>query len=352
MGLLLKYFRKNLFQVIFHVTFRCNAKCGFCFNWRDINTGVKPELSIEEIEKISKSMPSFPWLMISGGEPVLRADLADIIIIFYKNNKIRHVTLPTNGIASGALLKVCSEVLAKCRKLSLTVSFSLDGLGADHDEMRNVKGCYDFVMKSFSEIKPLRKDKRLNVKFHTVVTSGNYTKLGGIIDLVKSMKPDMHTIEFVRGDLKDKNICLPPQGEIPAIIKQIKDNYEYYGGYSNLKSHLSPLNKLSKIIQREYLDLCQEIFCKKEQVMPCLAHKLSLVIYPYGDVSFCEPLKQFGNIKDYGCDYRLLIKSEPAKKQAGLIKRKQCYCYHPCFQYLNIVFSRKRMAGAVLKNVF
>lgn len=347
-----KYLKKDLFQVIFHVTFRCNAQCVFCFNWKDINTNLKEELSLEEIEKISASMPGFPWLMLSGGEPILRKDLAEIIQIFYKNNKIKHVTLPTNGLLPDVLVKVCEDIIAKCPKLTLTVSLSLDAIGEAHDRMRNVKGCYEKVIESFKAIQPLRENKRLNVKFHTVITNETYKEIDSVINKVRQLKPDMHTIEFVRGELRDENIHLPPAEEIPEIAKKIKENYAHYGGYSNLKGHFSMLQKVSGMIQNDYLDLCQEIFSQKKQVIPCLAHRLSLTIYPYGDVSFCEPLKQFGNIRNYNLSYKELLKSEEAKKQAEIIKTKKCSCYHPCYQYLNIVFNKKRMIKNAVKNVF
>ena len=44
------------FHLILHNTFICNAKCGHCFNWKNLNKH-KPseELSLEQFEKIAKS---------------------------------------------------------------------------------------------------------------------------------------------------------------------------------------------------------------------------------------------------------------------------------------------------------
>ncbi len=97
---IIKYLKKDFFQLIFHVTFRCNARCRFCFNWREINQNKDKELSLEEIQKISENLPRFPWLLLSGGEPFLRSDLVDLIETFHRNNKVAHVTIPTNGISS------------------------------------------------------------------------------------------------------------------------------------------------------------------------------------------------------------------------------------------------------------
>ena len=342
----------GLFQLTYHVTFRCNARCQFCFNLDKLCGGAENELYFEEIEKISKGMPRFPWLLISGGEPFLRHDLAEIIEIFYRNNKVRHVTIPTNGILSDKIYEGVKNILNNCGRLTVTLSFSLDEIGDSHSLLRNVPGCYEKMLKSYEIIKPLRENKRLNVKFHTVVSNFNYRNLDGIIKEVKRLGPDMHTIDFIRGDVKDAAFGLPEGEDLKKIIEIIKKNYKYYSGYSNLKSH-SPLMKVfSGAVQIAYLDLFQKILNRKRQVVRCSAFKRHLVLYPYGDVSFCEPLKPFANIRDYDYSYSGLLGSDKGREQAEFIKSKKCYCYHPCNQYVNILFSPLYMCKGVLQYVF
>lgn len=354
-----KYFKRDLFQVIYHVTFKCNSRCTFCFNWKDLNQNKEKELSLEEINKISLSMPNFEWLLLSGGEPSLRMDLVEIVGIFYKNNKIKHLTFPSNGLLPERTFEIVKKLLDNYRNLTINLSFSLDSLGVAHDELRGVKGCYEKVMESYRLLQPLRKNKNLNLKFNSVVGNMNYTGLENLIKKIKELKPDMHSIDFIRGDsamtfknLKSDELGLPPMDKIEGIIKLIKDNYEYYGGYSNVQKHFAPMKIVSRIIQRENLSLFKKIIEKKRQVIPCLAHKTSLVLYPYGDVSFCEPLKSFANIRDFNYDYKKIIKSEAANAQKNIIECKKCACYHPCFQYLNILFNPKTMVKGFLKDVF
>ena len=348
-----QYIRKDFFQLIYHVTFRCNARCNFCFNWKDLNKNKKNELSLDEINKISHSMPNFPWLLLSGGEPLLRDDLEGIIGIFYVNNKIKHLTLPTNGLLPERIFNFTNNILKKYKNLTITISFSLDALNKEHDKMRGIDGCYKKVIESYNSMISLRKNNpNLNLKFNTVISNVNYKSLKKLINKVRMLKPDMHTIDFIRGNLKDKNIKLPPPEEIENIIKIIKNNYDYYKGYSNIKKHSWIMPKISILLQKSYLDVFKEIIDNEKQVIPCFAYKTSLVLYPYGDSSFCEPLKGFANFRDYNYDYEKLIKSKQAKKQIELIKNNGCYCYHPCCQYLNILFSPKKIVKEVIRNVF
>ncbi|TSD02434.1 MAG: radical SAM protein [Parcubacteria group bacterium Athens0714_24] len=357
--MLFKYLKKDLFQLIFHVTFSCNSKCRFCFNWKELNQNKERELSLEEINKISRSLPNFDWFLLSGGEPSLRNDLAEIVGIFYKNNKIKHLTWPTNGLLPQKTFEIAQKLLADYKNLTVTVSFSLDSLAEAHDELRGIPGCYEKLLESYKLLQPLRKNKNLNLKFNTVVSNLSYGNLKNLIEKVRELKPDMHTIDFIRGDssltldnLRDKELGLPPQERMEEIIELIKNNYDYYNGYSNIKKHSRIMQKVSRIIQKEYLSLFKEIIRKKEQVIPCLAYKTSLTLYPYGDISFCESLKPFANFRDFNYDYKKIIKSEPAQRQIDIIKNKKCVCYHPCYQYLNILFSPKTLIKGFLKDVF
>ena len=80
------FLKKAPVQVTLFVTSRCNIRCKMCFYWEPVENKSTHEISLDEIEKISKSMPNFFWLLVGGGEIFVRKDLPEIIKIFYKNN--------------------------------------------------------------------------------------------------------------------------------------------------------------------------------------------------------------------------------------------------------------------------
>ncbi len=62
-------------MLTYTVTFRCNARCVMCDSWR------KPaldELTLEEIERIFAQLPQMDAVRLTGGEPFVRTDLAEI----------------------------------------------------------------------------------------------------------------------------------------------------------------------------------------------------------------------------------------------------------------------------------
>src|SRR5690348_13761322 len=71
---------RRLKLVIFFVTSVCNAKCRTCFYWEELNQ--RGDLTWGEIQKLSRTMPPFTDLWLSGGEPMLRRELADILHLF------------------------------------------------------------------------------------------------------------------------------------------------------------------------------------------------------------------------------------------------------------------------------
>jgi MoaA/NifB/PqqE/SkfB family radical SAM enzyme len=63
------------------VTYRCNARCNMCNRYKKPS---KPEeeLTIETIKKL----PPMYFTNITGGEPFIREDLADIVRELYKKS--------------------------------------------------------------------------------------------------------------------------------------------------------------------------------------------------------------------------------------------------------------------------
>src|SRR5215211_4210016 len=87
---------KRLSTVILFVTSRCNAFCRTCFYHEELNQ--PGDLTFEQLEKISRTMPAITDLWLSGGEPTLRRDVHDVISAFIRNNNVRRIIIPTNGL--------------------------------------------------------------------------------------------------------------------------------------------------------------------------------------------------------------------------------------------------------------
>ena len=67
-----------------------------CFYWDSMQKKTT-QLSLNEIEKLSKSLPNLLQLTLTGGEPSLRKDLSEIPKIFAKYRIFQNVLLLLAG---------------------------------------------------------------------------------------------------------------------------------------------------------------------------------------------------------------------------------------------------------------
>lgn len=112
------------FFVGWDVTFRCNSRCCYCGR-PDAYPG---EVGITEVPSILESLWALGtrWLVLSGGEPLLREDIAEIARMARERGF--HVLLSTNGI----LLQRRQEILRWVDHITL----SLDGPREINDALR------------------------------------------------------------------------------------------------------------------------------------------------------------------------------------------------------------------------
>src|SRR5579859_5327224 len=73
----------------------CNLTCEHCFYWRNLNR--RDDLKVEEILALSKELGRIENLNLSGGEPFLRSEFAQICRFFIQNNGVEQIYVPTNG---------------------------------------------------------------------------------------------------------------------------------------------------------------------------------------------------------------------------------------------------------------
>lgn len=325
-------------QLMFHVTTRCNSCCVGCYNWKSLNKGVKSELRLDEIKKISRSLDNFPWLLLGGGEPFLREDLAEICEVFSKENNVRYITLSTNGINSKDIKGKVEDIVSRCKKSTLMLSLSLDGIGEKHDSLRGVKGNFKRLIETYSHLEKIRdKYTNLSLKFHTTISNRNIDDIDRIIDYVKeNTQANFHTFDFLRGMPKDNNIQEIGKDRYKEMVEKIKLVYKGYNGY---RFGGSLGRKFSKAITSYYLDLFLDINKHKTQVIPCYAGNVNGLIDAYGKVYFCEFLKSVGDLRGVNYDFKKIWFAEKANKERAFVKNKKCYCYHPCVQITNIMFN-------------
>ena len=90
--------KKTPVSLIHFLTNRCNARCSFCFIDFDDPKTFSHELTLEEIDKLTKNLgKSLLNVNLTGGEPFARKDLVDIAKKYIINSTIQSIYITTNA---------------------------------------------------------------------------------------------------------------------------------------------------------------------------------------------------------------------------------------------------------------
>ena len=338
---------KRLKLVILFVTSACNAKCRTCFYWEELNQ--RGDLSWEEIQKLSATMPSFTDLWLSGGEPMLRRELVEIVSLFYRANGVRWVNLPTNGLMPARTTERVASLLTENPELRLDLNVALDGLGEMQDSIRAVPGNFRKTLETLEAIQPARRRfPNLRVNVNTVICAENFDHVVEIADFVKDhCQVDGHYFNVIRGNAKDEDLKRVPADRLPALYRQLQTYYSHYAPTIQRRSSGTG-RLLDKMAYQGTLALhnkiqLQNIESPHPWPMPCTASETSVVIDYNGDVRACELRGKLGSLRDFGCDFGKFWEGQRRKDEAGAIRLDQCWCTHVCFIHDSLRHSKKAM---------
>ncbi len=340
----------QLGYLIFYVTNRCNFRCDFCFYYAEIEKGRKPnELTIEEIEKLSKTIGPLLQLSMTGGEPFLRRELDDIYGLFVKNCHARYITIPTNGSLTEKMVKFLERVLPLYPKSYLRLTFSIDGIQEDHDAARSMPGSFEKIQQSYDAILPLRKHySNLVLDANSVFTSRSEEKLMDTMQyLAKNFAFDNLSITYARGDIRDPSLFASSE----ELYVQVNDYLEKVRRRKEGR-FLYPLWRAVRDVSRE--NLIRTVF-HDEFVTPCVAGRKLVVIGETGEVYPCEILdRSMGNLRDHDFNLpRLMAQSKNQKLQRWIVDTK-CKCSFECALGANVVWNKStypRMIRSAIRNI-
>jgi MoaA/NifB/PqqE/SkfB family radical SAM enzyme len=162
--------------VHFEVTMRCNARCGFCDYWK-----TPAETKATELKSFADAARFFSPMMFAftGGEPLLRPDLEDLVRAVAAAVRVKYITVLTHG-----------GMLSPERARSLwdaginQFSISLDYLDGRHDAARGIPG---LTAKIFRSIDGMRASGIDNIRFNTVIKNDNLDQLMPIVERAASL---------------------------------------------------------------------------------------------------------------------------------------------------------------------
>jgi Fe-coproporphyrin III synthase len=340
---------KRLNTVVFFVTSLCNEKCRHCFYWEELNR--RGDLKYEQIEKMSTTMPPITDLWISGGEPFMRKDLPDIFELFYRNNHIEWVNLPTNGLFKDRAHLWLDRVLTNCPNLRIDLNVSLDGFEETHEKIRGVPGCYQRTIEMVRSLPPLveRHRQQLRVNMNTCLNGDNADELIPFMNFVYNELPvDGQYVQLIRGNPLDPSLKRIPLGRLKEIYDFVRVLYEKYA--ERMFRHFGPLTRrTAKTFYAGTLALHNKIqfanYLQSTQwPMACTAGETLCVIDYNGDVRACELRGKLANLRDYDYDFSRFWADRLRQQELKQIVCDQCWCTHVCNIHDSLRYDSKVLA--------
>jgi len=128
-------------EVCIILTYRCNAKCNMCNVWHN-PTKPQEEITVKDIEKIPSGLR---FINITGGEPFVRQDIAEIIEVL--RSKTRRIVISTNGFFTERIIKLCEKYP------DLGIRISIEGLQKANDAIRGIPDGFDRGLRTLLKLR-------------------------------------------------------------------------------------------------------------------------------------------------------------------------------------------------------
>lgn len=185
-------FDRPLGSLRLSVTDRCNLRCNYCMPEPEYVWLPREDiLSFEEMATLAGYFADLgvEKVRLTGGEPLLRRDLARLVRLLRQDRRIKEVALTTNGV----LLADHAQELYEAGLDRVTIS--LDTLRPER--FRQLTGRDEFA-RVLEGIESVGKTGFSNLKLDTVAIRGfNEDELGALIEFATHYEAEVRFIEYM-----------------------------------------------------------------------------------------------------------------------------------------------------------
>jgi len=297
-----KVTRYPLVLTTIEVTKRCNAKCPFCSYWQE-----EPQPELEDYAPIVRHFKPLA-ITLSGGEPLMRRDLAEVIRKIRAADRAVYISMVTNAWL------LTEEKARSLREAGLNqLSISLDYADERHDAARVLPGLYARILSLLPSLAAIGFEALM---LNIVIKNDNLKDIPAIVELARA-----HGIRIgISSYFEFKNKV----GELRVTGENMRELEELVG---YLKHHKKKYRTISS--SEYYLDHIVEYF-RERSIPGCRAGINWVQITPAGEVKACSEFP--------------VVKSAFAEYSPREVKARPCtYCWYSCRGEAQAPVSIKRL---------
>ncbi len=246
----------------FEITRRCNARCRHCH----LGVPVKEEkqASPERLGEICREIKPLA-ILVSGGEPLLRKDVEDVVSALAVPNGAPYVAMTTNGWL------LTKERYDRFRQLGVDrFSISLDFPDERHDEFRKMPGLFKRI-ESLVEALDVDGEKAINLS--CVIQKLNFRDLIKFADLGKEWGVTVNFSTYTTMRTGEEELLLSKE-EVAELRETVNE--------------IIALKRINKNIRTSDYVLGRIVeFFENGGIPKCRAGERFLVVNPDGTLSPC-----------------------------------------------------------------
>jgi MoaA/NifB/PqqE/SkfB family radical SAM enzyme len=271
-----------------NVNLRCNTNCVMCSIWELKSPHA---LGIAQFETIFSDQVyrRIEYIILAGGEPTLRNDLAEIVEVMHKQMpRLKKLMIPSNIINRNSIEKQYPQIARYCaeHRIRLTLGVSLDGIAETHDKIRGVKGAFEKVMGNIAFMKELQKKTPFNMSIDPTIFSMNLHEMQKLNDLAQRLD-------------------MPITFQIAAVA----NDYYHNGDMDVLKIDKRGRLRLIEFLKRRieesslldalayyYAEVVENMEGASARGLPCPFADQGLLLNPDGSLQYCHNSRPIGNV--------------------------------------------------------
>ena len=274
-GIILKYiltkFKRRPLFLNLEVTKRCNARCRHCDYWKGPHEAELVDY-VPVIQKINPLIISF-----TGGEPLVRKDIFDLIQRIKENGGLFYLTMVTNG----ALLNL--EKAERLKEAGIDqLSISLDFLDERHDQTRGIKGLFAHLSNLMPLLSHIGFD---NVTLNTVIMENNLDQITQIAEQAWGWGVKVSYSSYCEMKNNDRSLSVKSEN-LDKLKKIVAELIQYKSSLGNITNSTYYLERIPA-------------YFEKGKINGCLAGLRWLQVAPDGYLKPCSELPSIGYFEDF-----------------------------------------------------
>jgi radical SAM protein with 4Fe4S-binding SPASM domain len=284
-------------------TYRCQNRCRMCSTWKF------PTRPDEEFKPaLLHKLPRLSFCNITGGEPFLRDDIAEIVRIL--RDKSRRIVISTNGLLTDRILAVAAE------NPGIGVRVSLEGLAAANDELRGTPGGFDRGLRTLREL------KRMGVKdigFGITVSDRNAKDMLELYRLAKDLGFEFATAVVHNSFYFHK------------YDNAIRDRGTAAAGFETLCDDLLATGRVKNWFRAYFNYGLINYIHRRPRLLPCGAGQDIFFLDPWGEILPCNGLEESVWFASLGNLNERSFKEIWSSAQARRVREQVASCPKNCW---------------------